>query len=104
MAISDLIFSVFITINSYINLLDYSRYFCYSIDFIFESLNLYGIFLNLILSIDRYVSVKRPIEHKIKEFITQKYPKSIALITIGVAFAIISLSFIGNIPKYDPNK
>lgn len=81
------------------DLRDLSWTACKFNDYIFESLNAFGVLITLILSIDRLYAIARPMQ--IRMFATYLYPKLISLILYFVILAVQSPVLFFTHPVYN---
>ena len=107
MTVQDILTSILFFTNIFKDIFEFkishSKYICL-LDFAFDSLNLFGVFMNLIASIDGFARIKKPIEHQIGDFLTQKYPKLISLFALILSALINIIPLVLEYPNYDKEK
>ena len=103
MAVEDTLISSLFVLNLLFDFAPlFSTYPCF-IDFYFDCLNHFEVFMNLTVSIDRFSSIIIPIEHKVGDFLTQKYPKLIGLFALILSVLINIIPIVLESPNYDIN-
>lgn len=101
MAVEDTLVSSLFVINLLFDFAPlFSAFPCF-IDFYFDCLNHFEVFMNLTVSIDRFSSIIIPIEHKVGDFLTQKYPKLISLFALILSALINIVPLVLEYPIYD---
>lgn len=100
MTVQDILTSILFFIKNFDIKISNLEYICL-LDFVFDCFNLFGVFMNLIVSIDRFGCIKKPIEHKIGDFLTQKYPKLISLFALILSALINIVPLVLEYPIYD---
>lgn len=65
---------------------------CFGVDYIFQSLNVYSVFLTLIMSVDRLYAIVKPM--KIKMFFLSRHPKqTVIFVYLSILVILVSECF-----------
>lgn len=100
---ADLVFSAIYFVNEQVDrkLNKFSMLTCHLTDFFFESFNLYGVLLNLIMSVDRLFIFSRPFPGF--RFVTYNNPKLVStcllLVSLLVNSPLLFMYRFDDIPK-----